>query len=172
MDCTWSNWESWGSCSKTCGYGSKTRSRSKNGPYNGGSECSGSSSESTSCNTERCPGEEIVIILYSGGLLGFTFLAWWLDLFSMCTSIELYSVLQWSISYVVGLNARTAGKAGTPAQGVAWTGTRTNPTWGVALPVTERLVTKGTIWPGHSLINFWEFAKRIEEKEVEVNTPG
>ena len=34
-----------------------TRSRSKNGPYHGGSGCSGSSSESSSCNTNSCIGE-------------------------------------------------------------------------------------------------------------------
>ena len=58
MDCTWSSWGSWGSCSKTCGSGTRTRSRSRNGPFNGGSECLGSSSESSSCNTNSCPGEE------------------------------------------------------------------------------------------------------------------
>ena len=55
VDCTWSNWSSWGSCSKTCGSGTKTRSRSKNGPYHDGIDCVGSSSDSTSCNTNSCP---------------------------------------------------------------------------------------------------------------------
>ena len=51
MHCSWNSWASWGSCSKTCGSGTMTRSRSKNGPYHGGADCSGSSSSSASCNT-------------------------------------------------------------------------------------------------------------------------
>ena len=57
INCHWSNWAAWGSCSRTCGGGSKTRYRSKNGPYWGGIQCSGSASSSTSCNTHGCPGE-------------------------------------------------------------------------------------------------------------------
>ena len=56
VDCTWNVWGSWGSCTKTCGSGSMTRTRSKNGPFYGGIDCSGSLSESTSCNTNSCPG--------------------------------------------------------------------------------------------------------------------
>ena len=57
VDCTWDPWGSWSSCSKTCGSGTMSHSRSKNGPYHGGSDCTGSSSESTSCNTNSCPGK-------------------------------------------------------------------------------------------------------------------
>ena len=69
VDCSWTNWGPWGSCSKTCGSGTMTRSRSKNGPILGGSECSGSSSSSTSCNTNSCPGEEKIskTYIHSGG---------------------------------------------------------------------------------------------------------
>ena len=56
-DCTWSTWSSWSSCSKTCGSGSMTRSRTQYGPYNGGKQCSGLPTSSTSCQTNRCPGE-------------------------------------------------------------------------------------------------------------------
>ena len=55
VDCTWNAWSSWGSCSKTCGGGNKIRSRTQNGPYRGGQECSGSPTSSTSCQTNRCP---------------------------------------------------------------------------------------------------------------------
>ena len=58
VDCTWNDWSSWGSCSRTCGGGNKTRSRSKNGPSYGGQECSGSVTSSATCNTDNCPGEE------------------------------------------------------------------------------------------------------------------
>ena len=57
VNCTWNAWSSWGSCSRTCGGGNMTRSRTKNGPFFGGQECSGSSNSSTSCNTDGCPGE-------------------------------------------------------------------------------------------------------------------
>jgi len=52
----WSGYGSYGSCSKVCGSGTKTRSRSCNNPAPqfGGASCSGSSTSSTSCNTNRC----------------------------------------------------------------------------------------------------------------------
>ena len=56
-DCTWNTWSSWELCSRTCGGGNKTRSRTQNGPFYGGQECSGSSNSTTSCNTDDCPGE-------------------------------------------------------------------------------------------------------------------
>ena len=43
-DCTWGNWGPWGPCSKTCGLGTKVRSRSKTG-----SNCIGDTESSTSC---------------------------------------------------------------------------------------------------------------------------
>ena len=57
VDCNWNIWGSWGFCTKTCGSGSRTRTRSKNGPFHGGIDCSGSLSESSSCNTNSCPGK-------------------------------------------------------------------------------------------------------------------
>ena len=57
VDCTWRNWGSWEPCSKTCGPGTKSRSRSKDGPLYGGGQCSGSSTDSASCNLKNCPGE-------------------------------------------------------------------------------------------------------------------
>ncbi|XP_056001828.1 coadhesin-like [Ostrea edulis] len=53
----WSAWSGYGSCSKTCGTGKQSRSRSCTNPapaYNGNS-CSGSSSSSRYCNTHNCP---------------------------------------------------------------------------------------------------------------------
>ncbi|KAJ8321737.1 hypothetical protein KUTeg_000208 [Tegillarca granosa] len=53
----WSSWGGYGSCSRSCGSGTKTRYRSCNNPSpsGGGSSCSGSSSSSASCNTHSCP---------------------------------------------------------------------------------------------------------------------
>ena len=44
----------------TCGDGTKSRSRSCNNPapFGGGTECSGDSTQSASCNNGACPGIE------------------------------------------------------------------------------------------------------------------
>uniref|UniRef100_K1PFK2 Hemicentin-1 n=1 Tax=Magallana gigas TaxID=29159 RepID=K1PFK2_MAGGI len=53
----WSSWSGYGSCSKSCGSGSQSRSRSCNNPSPayGGNSCSGASISSRSCNTHNCP---------------------------------------------------------------------------------------------------------------------
>ena len=58
----WGNWGSYGSCSKTCGGGMYTRYRQCNNPSqkNGGRPCSGSSSETSPCQTNGCPGMNAV----------------------------------------------------------------------------------------------------------------
>ena len=59
---SWGRWSGYRQCTKTCGSGvqSRTRSRKCNNPYRryGGSYCPGSSSSSSqrSCNTKACPG--------------------------------------------------------------------------------------------------------------------
>jgi len=52
----WSSYGSWGSCSVSCGGGTQSRTRSCNNPSRayGGVDCSGSTSESQSCNTQSC----------------------------------------------------------------------------------------------------------------------
>lgn len=59
VDGGWSSWSSWSGCSATCGGGTQTRSRSctNPSPSGGGANCSGSSTGSTSCNNQPCPGE-------------------------------------------------------------------------------------------------------------------
>ena len=53
----WSDWSGWGGCSKTCGSGTQTRTRRCDNPEPGpgGDQCSGSSTESRTCNTASCP---------------------------------------------------------------------------------------------------------------------
>ncbi|XP_078329289.1 uncharacterized protein LOC144624024 isoform X2 [Crassostrea virginica] len=55
----WGTWTGWSTCSKTCNTGSMYRNRSCNNPspQYGGSGCGYSSAESTTCNTDSCPGE-------------------------------------------------------------------------------------------------------------------
>jgi len=52
----WSAWSSWGTCSLTCGSGTQTRARTctNPAPSNGGANCSGSTSENQTCNTQSC----------------------------------------------------------------------------------------------------------------------
>ena len=61
VDGGYSNWNSWGDCSVSCGGGRKARSRSCNNPapQHGGKDCSslGPSLETTACNTNGCPGK-------------------------------------------------------------------------------------------------------------------
>jgi len=53
----WTNWGSYGACTKTCGGGTKTKTRTctNPAPFGGGDTCPGSDSSSTSCNTDDCP---------------------------------------------------------------------------------------------------------------------
>ncbi|KAJ8310623.1 hypothetical protein KUTeg_012488 [Tegillarca granosa] len=57
VDGGWTSWGSWGTCSKSCGGGSQSRSRSctNPAPQYGGANCAGSSSSSQACNTHNCP---------------------------------------------------------------------------------------------------------------------
>ncbi|XP_060063057.1 coadhesin-like [Ylistrum balloti] len=52
-----SEWGSYGSCSRTCGTGSKTRTRACDDPtpVGTGSDCSGNTSETIPCSTDPCP---------------------------------------------------------------------------------------------------------------------
>ena len=56
VDCIWSTWSDWTSCSKTCGQGSKNRRREvQTRAQNGGSQCQGLSRQNQSCNVRDCP---------------------------------------------------------------------------------------------------------------------
>ena len=68
VNCKWSSWSSFTSCSKTCGSGgtqSRTRSKTQVEKY-GGSPCSGSVSDSKSCFVKYCPGRYLsnILVLY------------------------------------------------------------------------------------------------------------
>ncbi|XP_076472671.1 coadhesin-like [Babylonia areolata] len=56
----WGSWGAWGACTKTCGNGTQTRTRTCDSPSasNGGADCQGPESEEAACNTEDCPPPE------------------------------------------------------------------------------------------------------------------
>lgn len=53
----WGVWQEFSKCTKSCGSGKKTRSRSCSNPVpsNGGQSCQGSATETLSCNENLCP---------------------------------------------------------------------------------------------------------------------
>ena len=57
VDCQWSDWDSWSTCSVTCGSGSQTRTRTElQSAANGGQACQDSNQETQSCNqADSCP---------------------------------------------------------------------------------------------------------------------
>ena len=59
VDGAWAGWGSWGSCSPSCGPGTRSRSRTCTNPtpYGGGDYCPDSSSNSGSCQITPCPGK-------------------------------------------------------------------------------------------------------------------
>ncbi|XP_054063144.1 A disintegrin and metalloproteinase with thrombospondin motifs 14 isoform X3 [Rissa tridactyla] len=58
QDGSWSSWSRFGSCSRTCGGGVRSRSRSCDNPppAYGGRHCPGATYEYQVCNAEECPG--------------------------------------------------------------------------------------------------------------------
>jgi len=56
LDGHWNKWGSWGACSATCDQGTKTRTRKCTDPEpkNGGADCVGSNTHSTSCQKRGC----------------------------------------------------------------------------------------------------------------------
>lgn len=56
VDCAWSDWQDWRSCSVTCGSGSSLRMRLIKTPaMHGGKQCAGEPQQSRECNAMYCP---------------------------------------------------------------------------------------------------------------------
>ena len=58
VDGNWSQWGEWRECSRTCGGGLHSRSRTCTNPppRHGGKNCTGKPEETRPCNTDSCPG--------------------------------------------------------------------------------------------------------------------
>ncbi|CAB4055395.1 Mucin-like protein,Hemicentin-1,Adhesion G protein-coupled receptor B3 [Lepeophtheirus salmonis] len=54
IDASWSIWTSWSTCTKTCGGGSRRRSRTCTPAQNGGQPCIGTATDESTCNTQEC----------------------------------------------------------------------------------------------------------------------
>ena len=64
-NCIWSEWE-YGQCSKSCGGGKRTNHRKELvHALNGGKTCLGSTWETEDCNTQSCPGGNLLSILFT-----------------------------------------------------------------------------------------------------------
>ena len=56
VNCVWGTWDTWATCSKTCGGGVQVRTRKVDThEENGGTACTGLSTEQQNCNTATCP---------------------------------------------------------------------------------------------------------------------
>ena len=62
IDGGWSTWSTWRSCSENCGGGFQMRTRSCDAPKPkyGGARCRGNYFQTISCNTENCPGNDVL----------------------------------------------------------------------------------------------------------------
>ena len=59
VDCVWNDWDNWSSCSKLCGSGQQSRTRTtKVAAQGGGKECIGPKKSTKVCNAQVCIGNE------------------------------------------------------------------------------------------------------------------
>lgn len=61
VDGKWSKWSDWEECSKTCGGGTRSRSRNCEGPFFGGKDCNGEPTETENCGETPCPVDGIFL---------------------------------------------------------------------------------------------------------------
>ena len=65
VDCEWNDWIN-GTCTKSCGGGTRTNTRTKKvSAAHGGEDCDGPAAIKDSCNVQNCPGNEIFYCLLS-----------------------------------------------------------------------------------------------------------
>ena len=55
VDCVWNDWGNWTACSKECGGGQQSRTKTiRIAAANGGEQCEGEATEEQACNTDNC----------------------------------------------------------------------------------------------------------------------
>ena len=62
VDGVWVDWSSWDTCNVTCGGGIHWRYRFCDGPYYGGSNCTGPDQESKVCSDNPCPSMYLLFV--------------------------------------------------------------------------------------------------------------
>ena len=74
VDGNWSEWSSWEECTRSCGRGNRTRTRTCNNPsvQHGGRPCEGTAVETIMCNVRPCPGKNPEISPYKGVIITFS----------------------------------------------------------------------------------------------------
>ena len=61
VDCAWGEYGEWSTCTAACGGGTKIRTRPKTTPAsNGGAPCTGSATETETCNHDACQGDKLL----------------------------------------------------------------------------------------------------------------
>ena len=61
-NCEWNEWQS-GSCSETCGEGTRTNTRTKKVTESNGGTCEGDLDQQETCNVQECPSKLFLKIL-------------------------------------------------------------------------------------------------------------
>ncbi|XP_077013357.1 hemicentin-1 isoform X4 [Tamandua tetradactyla] len=64
VDGSWSEWSPWGECTRSCGHGNRTRTRTCNDPsaQHGGRPCEGNAVETIMCNIRPCPVNSLHVV--------------------------------------------------------------------------------------------------------------
>ena len=60
ITCKWNDWV-YGDCSKTCGIGTRTNTRTKAVVEANGGNCDGHPTQVEECNTKPCPGRYFIL---------------------------------------------------------------------------------------------------------------
>ena len=66
MDCVWSTFSDWSTCTVSCGGGTKVSHRSiAQAAVNGGKECVGTFIKTQDCNQDPCPGKFYALYIFN-----------------------------------------------------------------------------------------------------------
>ena len=61
VNCSWNAWSEWETCSLTCGGGTQGRNRTiSQTALNNGTDCVGNDAETQPCNSNGCPGINLI----------------------------------------------------------------------------------------------------------------